>query len=45
MDRKYESMQSDSLQGNMVSRVTKKVLAFIKDLTLDTDSEIWIKGK
>ena len=32
-------------QGNIFSRDTKKVLAILKELTVYTDAETWIKGK
>ena len=38
-------MKNDLLQVKIVSRDTKKVLAIIKELTLDTDFETWMKGK
>ena len=32
-------------QGNIFSRDTKKVLAILKELTVDTDAETWMKDK
>ena len=45
IDREQEIIQNDPPQGNMFPRDTKKVLAFIKDLTVDTSAETWMKGK
>ena len=45
INREQEIIQHYSLQGNMVSYDTKKVLAILKELTVDTDAEIWMKGK
>ena len=45
MDREQAVIQNDSLQGNMFSRGTNKVLEIIKERTVDTDTETWTKGK
>ena len=43
--RDQEIIQSTSLQDNMFSSDTNKVLAILKKLAVDTDAETWIKGK
>ena len=45
MDREQDIIQNASLQGNIFSRDTKKVLAIIREITLDTDAGTWMKGK
>ena len=45
VDREQEIIKNASLQGNMFSRKTKKVVAILKELTVDTDSKTWMKGK
>ena len=45
IDREQALMQNASLQGNMFYRETKKFLAILKELTVDTDSETWMKAK
>ena len=45
VDREQEIIQNDPLQGNMFSHENKKVLAIIKQLTVDTYAETWMKGK
>ena len=45
IDTEQEIIQNYPLQGNIFSCDTNKILAIIKDITVDTDSETWIKGK
>ena len=45
IDREQALMQNASLQGNMFYHETKKFLAILKELTVDTDSETWMKAK
>ena len=45
IDREQELIQNSPIQGNMFSCDTKKVLATLKDLPVDTDAETWMKGK
>ena len=43
--REQEIIQNTPLQGNVFTCNTKKVLAIIKELTVNTDTETRIKGK
>ena len=43
--REQEIILDAPLYGNMFSCDTKKVLSILKELTVDTDAETWIKGK
>ena len=45
VDREHEIMKNAPLQGNMFSCEIKKVLATIKEITVDTDTKTWMKGK
>ena len=45
INREQEMIQNAPLQGNIFSFETKKVLEIIKELTVDTDSETYMKGK
>ena len=45
IDMEQEIIKNALLQGNMSSCDTKKVLEILKELTVDTDSETWVKGK
>ena len=44
-DREQDIIQNSPLQRNMFSCDTKKALAILKELTVDTDAETWMKGK
>ena len=39
VDRKKEIIKHSPIQGNMFSHDIKKVLAIIKEITVDTDAE------
>ena len=43
--REQEIIQNAPLQGNRFYHDTKKVLAILKELIVDTDAEKWMKGK
>ena len=43
--RKQEIIQNVLLQENIFYRDTKKVLAILNELTVDTDAETWVKGE
>ena len=46
-DRKNRDVQiiyQESLVGNMFTRDSRKVIDILKELTLGTDANIWIKG-
>ena len=45
IDREQEMIKNTPPQGNMFYCDTKKVLVILKELTVDTDSEKWIKRK
>ena len=45
IDREQDIIQNAPLQGDMFYRDTKKFLVITKDLTVDTDTEKWMKGK
>ena len=45
IDREQEIIQNSPLQGNMFSHDTKTFLSTLKDLTVDTHAETWMKGK
>ena len=45
IDTEQEIIQNYPLQGNIFSCDTRKVLAILKELTVDTNSEKWTKGK
>ena len=45
IDREQEIIKNSPLQGNMISCDTKKFLEILKDLTIDNNSDTWIKGK
>ena len=43
IDMEQEIIQNDPLQGNIFSHDTNKVLAILKELTVDTGVETWMK--
>ena len=45
IDREHEIIQNPPLHGTIFSCDTKKVIAILKELTVDTDVETWMKGK
>ena len=45
IDMKQYIIQNSPLYGNIFSRDTKKVLAIIKELTVYTDVETWMKAE
>ena len=45
IDGEQEIIKRSPLHGNMFSCDTKKVLAVLKELTVDTDCETWMKVK
>ena len=45
IDREQDIIQKNTLQGNMFSCNTKKVLVIIKDIIVYTDDETWTKEK
>ena len=45
IDRGQYIMQNSPLHSNIFPHNTKKVLAIIKELTVDTDAETWMKRK
>ena len=45
MDREQDIIQNAPLQGKMFSLDTKKFLVILKELTVDTNAETWMKGK
>ena len=45
VDMEQEIILNSPLQGNMLPCDIKKVLEILKELTVDTDAETWMKGK
>ena len=45
IDREQDTIQNSPIQGNMFSCDTKKVVAILNELTVDTDDKTWMKGK
>ena len=43
-NRNVQIIYQESLVGNMFTRYSRKVLDILKELTLVTDAEKWIKG-